>query len=225
MSALFVGLLLAIIAAITATAYGRMPQVSLAALPWRPLAAGALCLVALWLLVQRQFGYAVGLIMAALGLLGPAGFRRAARPSPGQRSEVSSDGLAMTLDHDTGEMDGEVLTGRFQGRRLSDLGPEELQALLDEFEHDADSTRLLLAYLDRRRGAAGAGADEAGAPDPDAPMREEDAYRVLGLKPGASHEEIRAAYRRLIKKVHPDLGGSAALAAMINAAKQRLDPD
>ena len=51
-----------------------------------------------------------------------------------------------------------------------------------------------------------------------------DALRVLGLKPGASLDEIRAAHRRLIKKVHPDLGGSDALAAMINAAKAKLDP-
>jgi curved DNA-binding protein CbpA len=55
-------------------------------------------------------------------------------------------------------------------------------------------------------------------------MSEEDAYRMLGLEPGASLEEVRAAYRRLIRKVHPDLGGSPALAALLNAAKKRLDP-
>lgn len=222
MSALFVGLLLAIIAAITASAFGRVPRVSLASVPWRPAAAVALGVVAVWLLAQRQFGYAVGLIVAALGLLGPSRLGGARGPRPGSRSEVSSDGVAMTLDHDTGEMDGEVLTGRFAGRKLSGLGPDELQALLDEFEHDEDTTRLLLAYLERLGG--GLGADRE-APAADGPMPEEEAYRVLGLEPGASLDEVRAAYRRLMKKVHPDLGGSATLAAMINAAKQRLDPD
>jgi curved DNA-binding protein CbpA len=55
-------------------------------------------------------------------------------------------------------------------------------------------------------------------------MTEAEAYRVLGLDPGASLEEVRAAYHRLMKRVHPDLGGSGALAAMLNEAKQVLDP-
>jgi curved DNA-binding protein CbpA len=55
-------------------------------------------------------------------------------------------------------------------------------------------------------------------------MTEAEAYRVLGLPQGASIEEVRAAYRRLIRRVHPDLGGSSALAAMLNAAKELLDP-
>ena len=49
--------------------------------------------------------------------------------------------------------------------------------------------------------------------------------QVLGLAPGASVEDVRAAYRRLIRRVHPDLGGTSALAALLNAAKERLDPD
>ena len=55
-------------------------------------------------------------------------------------------------------------------------------------------------------------------------MTEAEADRVLGLAPGASIEEVRAAYRRLMKRVHPDLGGSGALAAMLNAAKEVLRP-
>lgn len=56
-------------------------------------------------------------------------------------------------------------------------------------------------------------------------MTEAEAYRLLGLAPGASREEVRAAHRRLIRRVHPDLGGSSALAALLNAARERLDPD
>jgi curved DNA-binding protein CbpA len=44
----------------------------------------------------------------------------------------------------------------------------------------------------------------------------------LGVHATASHEEICAAHRRLIRRVHPDVGGSAALTAEVNAAKDLL---
>ncbi len=53
-------------------------------------------------------------------------------------------------------------------------------------------------------------------------MSSEEAYAVLGLKPGASSDEIQIAYKRLIQKMHPDAGGSDALAAQINQARDVL---
>jgi hypothetical protein len=193
----------------------------------RVAGGAALVAAALGLAAMRQFALAApaGLLGIALLRAGAAAARAA--PRPGQSSEVRTEALAMRLDHDSGDMDGEVLAGRFAGAYLSQLGLAELRLLADELEDDPDSLGLLLAYIDRRRAAAGAGAEGA-----EAPRREEDggamsaaeALRILGLAPGASLEEIRAAHRRLMKRVHPDLGGSDALAAMINAAKARLDP-
>jgi DnaJ-class molecular chaperone len=53
-------------------------------------------------------------------------------------------------------------------------------------------------------------------------MAKEEAYRILGLKAGASDEDIKAAYRRLMGQMHPDHGGSDYLAAKINQAKDML---
>lgn len=58
----------------------------------------------------------------------------------------------------------------------------------------------------------------------------DDPYKVLGLEPGASDEEVKKAYRRLAKKYHPDAnpGDEAAAKKMqeINAAYERIkNPD
>lgn len=53
-------------------------------------------------------------------------------------------------------------------------------------------------------------------------MTEEEAYKVLGLDAGAGPEDIRRAHRALMKKVHPDQGGSNWLASRINQAKDML---
>ena len=210
------GLALAAIAAVTLGA-------ALRAGSGRRAAALALIGAAIGLLLLRQIWLA-----GALGTMGFSLWRSAPRPtrapSPGQRSEVRTRGLRMTLDHDSGEMDGEVLEGRFAGARLSDLSLADLQALAQEFAahlpEEDESLALLVAYMER------IGVETAEAAAPEGPeMNEAEAYRILGLEPGASVEEVRAAYRRLIRRVHPDLGGSSPLAAMLNAAKQQLDPE
>lgn len=53
-------------------------------------------------------------------------------------------------------------------------------------------------------------------------MAQDEAYEVLGLKPGASRTDIIAAHKRLMQRVHPDRGGSDYLAARINLAKATL---
>jgi DnaJ homolog subfamily C member 19 len=53
-------------------------------------------------------------------------------------------------------------------------------------------------------------------------MRPAEARALLGVGAGATIDDIRAAHRRLIAKVHPDAGGSAGLATRVNAARDAL---
>jgi hypothetical protein len=71
-----------------------------------------------------------------------------------------------------------------------------------------------------RAGRPGGGA----RPPPRAggPMSRAEAYQVLGLQPGATEGDIRAAHRRLMQAAHPDHGGSDWLAARINQARDVL---
>lgn len=153
-------------------------------------------------------------------------------PSPGQTSSIRTRFLEMTLDHDSGEMDGVVVNGRYRGCSLSELGMEDLIALWRECRSgDQQSASVLEAYLDRLHGAAWreaagegaqAGSGGAGEGGKAAPMTREEAYEILGLSEGAGPEDIRAAHRRLMQKLHPDHGGSNYLAAKINQAKDLL---
>lgn len=53
-------------------------------------------------------------------------------------------------------------------------------------------------------------------------MGRAEAASMLGVAPGADREQIEAAYRRLMKRVHPDQGGAPGLAAQLNAARAAL---
>jgi DnaJ-domain-containing protein 1 len=133
--------------------------------------------------------------------------------------------LEIELDQETGAMRGRILAGRAAGAALDTLDTATLTALLAEF--DDDSRQLLMAYLDRRNAGGrehphdGAYARQRTAARP-GKMTEEEAYQVLGLQPGAGAEEIGRAYRTLMKKLHPDQGGSTYLAARVNEAKEVL---
>jgi hypothetical protein len=189
---------------------------------------GALILAA-FLLFRGQIGIAIPLGAVGLSLLGwvslwPAGL--AGRAQKTKVSRVRSAFLEMELDLDSGTMHGQILAGRHTGASLDALDPQTLIGLLAEI--DDDSRQLLVAYLDRRvpgwrehaerDAAAGRGSNAA----PRGKMTEEDAYQILGLQPGAGTQEIARAHRSLMKKLHPDQGGSTYLAARVNEAKEVL---
>ena len=151
------------------------------------------------------------------------------RPQTGQTTRVATDWIDMELDHDTGEMGGRVLKGALAGRLLNQLTDDDaLRFYAEAGAADPETARLLEAYLDRRLGADWrAKAQEKPSSSKQRPrgssdMTREEAYRVLGLQDGASGEEIRDAYKRLMMSLHPDRGGTDYLAAKINEAKDVL---
>jgi hypothetical protein len=143
-------------------------------------------------------------------------------PGAGQRTETRTAFLVAWIDHATGDVGGSVLQGRFIGRTLDGLADAELVELHGECARDPDSLKVLEAYLDRRLGPTWRRAQEPPPRNLRVDMSRQEALSVLGLSEGASADDIRAAHRRLIQRVHPDVGGSADLAARINRAKDVL---
>ena len=160
-----------------------------------------------------------GLIARALRNRPSGGF---SSPGTGRRTEVNTAFLKAWIDHGTGDVGGTVLSGRFAGRTLDRLSDSELLDLHEECRADADSVRVMEAYLDRRLNVDWRTAKQPPPRGPRSDMTREEALAVLGLAEGASEEEIRAAHRRLIRRTHPDAGGTADLAARINRAKDVL---
>lgn len=144
----------------------------------------------------------------------------------GQQSSVETALLRMVLDHDNGDMHGEVLSGDFAGCQLDELELAQLEeVLLWCRSRDVDSARLLESYLQRRFGGEANGEtnyEQTPPPESGGNMSHNEALAVLGLSSGANKAEITAAHRKLMQKLHPDRGGNDYLAAKLNQAKDTL---
>jgi hypothetical protein len=191
---------------------------------------GALAVAGL-LGARGRLDIAIPLGLTGLGLLGwlpwsIPGLGARMRKSTGQVSRVRSAFVEMELDHDTGTMRGRILAGRHEGAALDALDVATLAGFLPDI--DEESRSLLMAYLDRReplwrenaQADATAGSSRRGWST--GKMTEEEAYQILGVQPGASAKDIGLAHRSLMKKLHPDQGGSTYLAARVNEAKDVL---
>lgn len=149
----------------------------------------------------------------------------AASKSEGSASKIRTRYLEMTLDHDSGVMDGQVLKGAHTDSKLSDLSLQQLLEVATELSHDADSAQVFESYMDRTHTDwrdSGYESPNQQASQDATEMTAEHAFEILGLQPGASEEEITQAHRSLMQKMHPDRGGSDYLAKKINLAKDFL---
>jgi DnaJ-domain-containing protein 1 len=187
--------------------------------------------------LRGELAVAIPLGIFGAGLLGwtpfgPSGFSNIGamfgggrQRSPGQTSRVRSQYLDMSLDHDSGELSGQIVDGPHAGHSLDEFDLAQLMAMSAGF--DAESVSLLESYLDRRFPAwrQNAQSDAAGGQrraTATGKMTDEEAYQIRGLQPGAGRDDISRAHRALMKKLHPDQGGSTYLAARVNEAKDTL---
>lgn len=161
---------------------------------------------------------------AASGAFGNLGSMFGGAKRAAQASRVRSQYLDVTLDHDSGMLSGTIVAGDRSGQALEALDLRELLSLVPEF--DAESGALLESYLDRRFPAwrehpqSNSARRDNGRSS--CKMTDEEAYQILGLQAGAARDEIGRAHRALMKKLHPDQGGSTYLAARVNEAKDTL---
>ncbi|HYA79467.1 MAG TPA: DnaJ domain-containing protein [Methylocystis sp.] len=197
--------------------------------------SGAVVLLALAALLLLR-----GLIVPAAAMGGFAlwllGFRVGpfARSGGGAVSRVRSAMIEMELDRTSGAIRGVVLAGPEEGKTLDQLSREQLLTLYRRcVTNDPEGARLLEAYFDRRfagwrgaaqgqNGARGSGSGGAATRRRPTSISEDEAYEILGLKKGAGAGEIARAHRELMKKLHPDHGGTTDLAARVNEAKDVL---
>jgi hypothetical protein len=201
--------------------------------------------VAVLMMIRGQFNVAFGAACLGFWLLGtqprwtqglfnigshfPGWRPRAAGQDP---SRVRSEAVEMALDQATGRITGWFVAGPAAGRALDDLSrAESLGCYRWCMAADPQGARLLETYFDRRfpgwREAADFGEDAGRSQSGTragraARMSDDEAYHLLGLAQGAGREEITRAHRRLMKKYHPDHGGSTDLAARVNEAKDVL---
>ncbi len=207
------------------------------------IALAGVSLVAVLLAATGRLQWLLATAMALLPWLMPlirarqrsaGGFRDAASGSgSGRTSDVHTRFLRMSLDHDSGELDGVILEGPLAGSRLGDTSLTDLFDLLSLCRrNDPQSAQVLEAYLDRAYPDWRAGTDDPASGTEQESKREsgrgegmmtpDEAYEILGLEPGASESDIKRAHHRLIGSLHPDRGGTNYLAAKINQARQVL---
>ncbi len=188
---------------------------------------------AIFLLLRGRIEMAVGLGSLGAWLLGGGRgsnlFTSLGGSRPPRTSCVRSAMIEMELDHDSGALHGTILAGPDEGRSLDQLTRPQCVSLYGLCcRDDPDGARLLQVYLDRRfpgwQAAGEAHADARGSNPGRRPatMSEEEAYEVLGLEKGASREDVVRSHRLLMKKLHPDHGGTTSLAARVNEAKDVL---
>jgi hypothetical protein len=231
---ILIGFLALVLSLYALRAFTRASPAALARLLQQAAGAGAIAL-GLFFILRGRIDAGLFLIAVGAWLVGvmARGVKRFGTTGPGV-SRVRSAMIEMELDHASGAVRGVILAGKDEGKRLDALTKSALMELYRTCRSvDPDGARLLEVYFDRRfagwrqtgDGRSDSGGAEAGGVGPGrrgGTITEDEAYEILGLKKGAARQDIARAHRDLMKKLHPDHGGTTDLAARVNEAKEVL---
>ena len=100
--------------------------------------------------------------------------------------------------------------------RLASLNEREMRILIEILkQRDPQAASFVEAYFKRKPHNRHQNATPKN-------ITIKEAYKILGIEAGATREQIIDAHRKLMQKFHPDRGGTAYMAAMINDAKRVL---
>ena len=100
--------------------------------------------------------------------------------------------------------------------------PKKATALIGSCEQGGT---ICEAYLDRHHEnwrEQTSAASSAASSDAEAPMSRQLALEILGLADGVNEADVIRAHREMMRRLHPDRGGSDYLAKKLNAAKDFL---
>lgn len=87
---------------------------------------------------------------------------------------------------------------------------------------ESSESKPSVQTLGRRLGSAVRAASKSWERSGGQRLSRAQARALLGVANDATRAEIEAAYRRLMLRAHPDLGGTGALAAQLSAARDML---
>lgn len=133
-------------------------------------------------------------------------------------ANFKTDHLDLQISIRTKTITGKVIKGRLEGQRLEALSAQELSLLADDYQGNDTKSYYFIKMIQKgfSNHHAEPPANTFGDPSYD------EALKILGLSGHPSREEVIAAHRRIINKVHPDRGGSDFLASRVNQARDVL---
>lgn len=169
-----------------------------------------------------------GAVVAALLPMFKFGFHALMRVLPlwlhrtGGTASFKTDHLDVTIAVQTGQLSGSVIKGPCAGKTIAELTEDDIKELENYYRERDKKSYYLIRFA--RKGQTFGGSQQQASPPFASPGRDE-ALQILGLSGNPTREEIIAAHRRLINKLHPDRGGSDFLAARVNQARDILLKD
>jgi hypothetical protein len=205
--------------------------------------AGSLFIMGLLALSRGLFAFAVPLfIMAYLFIRNTdfplelpwskegRGMRNTNAQNHGPRNPViSSQFLKIIINPEKNELSGKVIRGVKGGQGLDSLSLADLNELLIFYSSkDKASEQILISYMDLNHGSwrkemrGYYESEDKLVSSTSSRITRREAIEILGLSSHPTNEEVKANHRLLMKRFHPDQGGSPFLAAKINMAKDCL---